>query len=66
MEKNYAQHTGSFIALSKMFRDATRDLATAQNDAERVWATRKLMMLAEQTDETLVELGYNEKEVDTV
>ena len=65
MEKNYAYHSGAFMAMAKMFRDAANEMAAAQNDAERVWATRKLMMLAEQTESTMVELGY-EKEVDTV
>jgi hypothetical protein len=66
MEKNYAYHSGAFMALVKMFRNAANDLAVAQNDFDRVWATRKLMMLSEQTTDTLVELGYEEKTVDTV
>ena len=64
MAKNYAYESGAFMAMTKMFRDAANEMAVAQNDYDRVWATRKLMMLAEQTDELLVELGY-EKEVDT-
>jgi hypothetical protein len=66
MEKNYAYHSGAFMALVKMFRNATNELAVAQNDFDRVWATRRLMQLAEQADELLVELGYEQKEVDTV
>jgi len=66
MSKNYAYESGAFMALARMFRDAVNELAVADNDADRVWATRRLMLLSEQTDNTLAELGYAEKEVDTV
>jgi len=66
MTKNYARECGTFMALARMQRDAANELAMAQNDFDRVWATRNLMMLAEQTDEALVKYGYEQKEVDTV
>jgi hypothetical protein len=64
MSKNYAYESGVFQALARMQRDAVNELAMAQNDFDRVWATRNLMMLSEQTTEALVRYGY-EKEVDT-
>jgi hypothetical protein len=54
------------MALAQMMRDAVNELAAADNDADRVWATRNLMMLAEQTDEALINYGYQHNEVDTV
>ena len=60
MEKNYAYQSGSFMALAKMFRDAVRELDAAQDDFDRKWAMIKLRNLAEQTDDMLVELGYQE------
>ena len=63
MEKNYAYQSGSFMALAKMFRDTVRELDAAQDDYARKWAMIKLRNLAEQTDDTLVELGYEQKEV---
>ena len=65
MEKNYAYESGAFMALSKMFRDAVRELDAAEDRYDRKWALGKLRSLAEQTDDTLVELDYKEKEVDT-
>jgi hypothetical protein len=53
------------MALSKMFRDAVRELDAAQDDYDRKWALNRLRGLAEQTDDTLIELGY-EKEVDKI
>ena len=64
MEKNYAYQSGAFMALAKLFRDAVRDMDSA-DEYDRKWARRRLEMLAEQTDDTLIELGF-EKEVDTV
>jgi Holliday junction resolvasome RuvABC DNA-binding subunit len=66
MTKNYARESGTFMALAQMMRDAVNELAVAQNDFDRVWATRNLMMLSEQTTKALVNLGYEQKEVDTV
>jgi hypothetical protein len=54
------------MALAQLMRDAVNELAQADNDADRVWATRNLMMLAEQTNEALIKYGYEQKEVDTV
>ena len=65
MAKNYAYESGAFMALTKMFRDAANEMALSQNDADRVWATRKLMMLAEQTDDVMIEFGYEHKEEQT-
>ena len=65
MEKNYAYQSGAFMALAKMFRDAVDELNAAQVEYDRKWAKRRLDMLAEQTNDTLIELGF-EKEVDKV
>ena len=63
MAKNYAYHSGSFMALSKMMAAAVRELEAAQDDFDRKRAMIKLGNLAEQTDRTLVELGYEEDSV---
>jgi hypothetical protein len=63
MTKNYARECGTFMALAQMMRDAVNELAAADNDADRVWATRNLIMLSEQTNEALIKYGY---QVDTV
>lgn len=65
MEKNYAYQSGAFMAMAKMFRDAVDKLNAAEDDYDRKWAERRLDALAEQTSDLLVELGYEEKEVDT-
>ena len=65
MEKNYASHSGAFMALAKLMAEAVRELDAAKDSYDRNWAMSRLMMLAEQTEDTLVELGYVEKEVDT-
>ena len=66
MSKNYAYDSGAFMAMAKMFRDAVREMNAADDEWDRRWGKRRLDMLAEQTDDLLVELGYTEKEVDTV
>jgi hypothetical protein len=63
MAKNYAYHSGSFMALSKMFAAAVRELEAAEDDFDRKWAMIKLRNLVEQTEDTLVELGYEEETV---
>ena len=63
MEKNYAYHSGAFMALSKMLAAAVRELEAAQDDFDRKWAMIKLSNLAEQTEDTLTELGYEEETV---
>lgn len=60
MAKNYAYEAGSFMALAKMFRDAVREMNAAEGDSDRDWAARRLNLLCEQTNDTLVELGYQE------
>jgi len=62
MEKNYAYESGVFLALAQLMRDAVRELAAADNDADRVWATRNLMILEQQTTEALVRFGYQAEE----
>lgn len=62
MEKNYAYNCGAFMALAKMMRDKIREL-DSDDEHTRKWARRTLDSLADQTDDTLAELGY-EKEVD--
>lgn len=63
MAKNYAYQSGAFMALAKMFRDTVREMNAAENDSDREWAVRRLDLLCEQTDDTLAELGYEQKEV---
>ena len=60
MDKNYAYHSGAFMALAKMFAKAAVELNTAEDEWDRDWAARTLMSLAEQTADTLAELGYEE------
>jgi hypothetical protein len=62
MSRNYARESGTFMALAKLFSDAVKELNEAQDDYDRKWARQRLNMLAEQTNETFVELGYAEKE----
>lgn len=62
MEKNYAYECGAFMALAKMMRDRIREL-DSDDERDREWARRTLNSLADQTDDTLAEFGY-EKEVD--
>ena len=53
------------MALAKLMAEAVRELDAAQDTYDRKWARQRLTMLAEQTEDTLVQLGYVEKEVDT-
>jgi len=53
------------MALAKMMADTVRELDSAQDTYDRKWARQRLTMLAEQTENTLEELGYTQKEVDT-
>lgn len=62
MEKNYAYECGAFMALAKMMRDKIREMENG-SEMTREWAENTLRQLADQTDETLAEFGY-EKEVD--
>ena len=62
MEKNYAYNSGAFMALAQMMRDKIRDL-DSNDEFTREWALKSLQRLAEQTDRTLVELGYEEESV---
>ena len=61
MEKNYAYHSGAFMAMARMFRDAVNELNAAEDQWNRKWARQRLDMLAEQTNDTLRELGYEEE-----
>lgn len=49
------------MALAKLLAEAVRELDAAQDTYDRKWARQRLAMLAEQTENTLVELGYTEK-----
>jgi hypothetical protein len=60
MEKNYAYECGAFMALAKMMRNKIREL-DSDNEHDREWAMKTLRNLADQTDETLVEFGYEKK-----
>ena len=61
MEKNYAYHSGAFMAMARMFRDAVNELNAAEDEWDRKWARQRLDMLSEQTNQLLVELGYEEE-----
>ena len=60
---NTAYQMGAYKAIAQMMRDAIRDLDAAADDYDRNWAMSRLMMLAEQLEETEAKF---EKEVDTV
>jgi len=62
MSKNYAYHSGAFMALAKMMRDKIRDL-DSEDKFTRDWAIFCLRDLADQTDITLAELGYEKENV---
>lgn len=62
MPKNYAYHSGAFMAMAKMFRDSVNRLNDAKSDSARNWEMDNLRRLAKLTDDTLEELGYTEKE----
>ena len=51
------------MAMARMFRDAVNELNTAEDEWDRKWARQRLDMLAEQTNDTLRELGYEEETV---
>ena len=60
---NTAYQMGAYQSIAEMMRDAIRDLEGAQDDYDRDWAMKRLVMLAEQFEETKEKF---EKEVDTV
>ena len=62
---NLAYQVGSYRAIAEMMRDRIHDLAVAQNDFDRVWATRNLMQLADQFDEAVERFEGVKKAVDT-
>ena len=49
---NTAYQLGAFQALAEMMRDRILELQNAEDDFDRKWATDRLVMLAEQFDET--------------
>lgn len=60
---------GVYQAIAEMMRDRIRELEAAQDDFDREWEMKRLVMLAEQLDEAeerfKKELAYEEKEVDS-
>jgi Arc/MetJ-type ribon-helix-helix transcriptional regulator len=57
-----AYQMGAFKAIAEMMRDAVRELEGAKDKYDREWAMKRLVMLADQLDETKENF---EKEVDT-
>lgn len=57
--KNYAWESGAFMALARMMRDKIREL-DSEDPLTRKWALQSLKGLADHTDFTLAELGYQE------
>ena len=58
---NMAYQKGAYQSIAEMMRDRILELAAAEDDFDREWATKRLVMLAEQFDETKEKF---EKEVD--
>jgi Arc/MetJ-type ribon-helix-helix transcriptional regulator len=57
-----AYQMGAYKAIAEMMRDAVRELQSG-DEFERDWATKRLVMLADQLEETEEKF---KKEVDTV
>lgn len=57
-----AYQLGAFRQLALMMRECIRDQHNATDDYDREWATKRLLILAEQFDDTVKRF---EKEVDT-
>lgn len=57
-----AYQLGTYRQLSLMMRECIRDQHSATDEFDREWATKRLLMLAEQFDEAVKKF---EKEVDT-
>ena len=47
-----AYQMGSYQSIAEMMRDRIRELDSAEDDFDREWATKRLIMLADQFDET--------------
>lgn len=60
---NTAYQMGAYQSIAEMMRDRVLELVAAEDDFEREWAIKRLVMLAEQFDETKEKF---KKEVDTV
>lgn len=60
---NTAYRMGAYQSIAGMMRDRILELVAAEDDFDREWAIKRLVMLAEQFDETKEKF---EKEVDTV
>ena len=61
-----AYQMGAYKAIAEMMRERIRELQAAEDDWDRNWATDRLVMLAEQFDETKETFENLKKEVDTV
>ena len=57
-----AYQMGAYKAIAEMMRDAVRQLEGAEDEYDREWAMKRLVMLADQLEETESKF---EKEVDT-
>lgn len=49
---NMAYQMGAYSSIAEMMRDSICELQNAEDDFDREWAIRRLVMLAEQFDET--------------
>ena len=49
---NATYQMGAYKAIAEMMRDRIRELEAAEDDFDREWATKRLVILAEQLEET--------------
>ena len=59
---NTAYQMGAFKAIAEMMRDRIREYQDGEDDFDRKWAMKRLVMLADQLDETEEKF---KKELDT-
>lgn len=64
MARNWAWECGKFMSLSSMMRDVIRQLAQADDEWDRRYLLGRLELLAQQTDEAIVEFEQNRPTVD--
>ena len=68
--QDYAMSTayqmGAYKAIAEMMRDRIREYQEGEDDFDRKWAMDRLIMLADQLDETEETFENLKKEVDTV
>jgi len=59
---NIAHQMGAYKAIAEMMRDRIREYQGGEDDFDREWAMKRLVMLADQLDETEEKF---KKELDT-